>query len=478
MRRYAIIISVEEYKHFLSTPFTHADSNLIYSTLTELCDYPIQHSLLLKLSPDADKKPADILAEIRKTVEGSEPGDSVLFYFAGHGHYTDGRSYLILPNTVSDAYENTALPLDDVSKELRSPQRSCFRIFDSCHSGLDVRDGGNKPDSESFVRAITHDATGWVTLAACREDQYSLSDVTIGHGIFTYYFCEYIRSRNAGENVLPELLKVGIVDKILEHSKRIGPTQTPTLNASISGNISLAVRRAAGVKNELSPSSGGKNKDLLTRIGMLREIKDISNKFDLEKVLSVLKESIESALKQHNELAFSISGGPQIIIDVIPDKMKSAIVNFSQRQGLQPRHILESYEVEYEPSPMAAGFGVYTIRNRKSVNYRVRQPKELPKSASIVEIHGDKRCVPEAKILVYVIPLQLTLCLLVSAFHHDWPPNEDGLKLILQSHKIIQPVSSLEEIKDFAELAGEEIVRELQQHVAKRVEMLEQELKR
>jgi len=65
MKRYAIIISVEAYKHFPPTPFTHEDSKLLSSTLNDLCDYSIQHTLLLNLTPDVDKRPDEILSEIR-----------------------------------------------------------------------------------------------------------------------------------------------------------------------------------------------------------------------------------------------------------------------------------------------------------------------------------------------------------------------------------------------------------------------------
>ncbi len=99
MARYAIFISVENYANFSTTKFTHADSKLIYSALTEQCDYSKQHSLLLNLSPDDEKSPSEILTAINKTVSNSSAGDSILFYFAGHGHYYDGRTYLILPNT-------------------------------------------------------------------------------------------------------------------------------------------------------------------------------------------------------------------------------------------------------------------------------------------------------------------------------------------------------------------------------------------
>jgi uncharacterized caspase-like protein len=252
MTRFAIIIGVEKYDHFSETKFAHADSTLMYSTLVEKCDYAKQNSLLLNISPDNKKSPSDVLAEIRSAISKSTPGDSVLFYFAGHGHYADGHAFLILPNTIPGAFESTALPLDDVSEELRDPHRLCFRIFDSCHSGLDVRDGQGKLNAEGFVRTVTHENSGWVTLAACRDDESSVCDAEIGHGVFTYHMCEYISDLGENDLVYPEMVKFHISDKVIQHAKKLGYSQTPTLNASISGNISLAIRRA----NSSAKSSG------------------------------------------------------------------------------------------------------------------------------------------------------------------------------------------------------------------------------
>ena len=69
MTRYAIIMSVENYKHFTPTKFTHADSDLIYKTLTKMCDYAEQHAIILKLSPDDTKSPSELLSEIKSTVK-------------------------------------------------------------------------------------------------------------------------------------------------------------------------------------------------------------------------------------------------------------------------------------------------------------------------------------------------------------------------------------------------------------------------
>lgn len=315
MTRYAIIMSVENYKRFSPTKFTHADSDLIYHTLTKMCDYAEQHVIILKLSPIDSKSPPEILSEIKAAVSNSTSGDSILFYFAGHGHYQEGKTYLILPDTVPGAYETTALMIDDLSNELRVRERSCFRLFDACHSGLDVRDGEDKPNSQDFIRSINHDASGWVTLAACKEDQFSISDPEIGHGLFTNYLCDEISAISPDEPIYPEILKVKITDKVLEHSKTLGYSQTPTLNASISGNISIATRRATIVTSETDETIGeNKTNSLDLRIARLMEIKDVLTNDHLENVLNIITEQCLADFTNENSFNFDISLGDKILV--------------------------------------------------------------------------------------------------------------------------------------------------------------------
>ena len=480
MARYAIFISVENYTHFSTTKFTHADSKLIFSTLTDRCDYSKQHSLLLNLSPDDGKSPSEILTEINRTVSNSSAGDSILFYFAGHGHYSDGHTYLILPNTVPGAYETTALALEDISKELRKSQRSCYRIFDACHSGVDVREGNNQLDANSFIREVTHDASGWVTLAACREDQYSIGDPQIGHGLFTYYLCNYIEKLEANKPVYPELLKVSIADEVFEHSKSLGYAQNPTLNASISGNISLAIRRADTPKD--LPTKKEAQDDISTRIAKLNAIKDIITKESLEEIISLVLEECKKEFQKLNNYNFVISYGPLITVDDIPENMQPDVVEFSKRQSLQPRHELSRYEEEYEESSyFGAAYSslshLFPRKKRKVTDYHITQSSDFPKTSAILELKGDGRCIPNVKVLIYLIPLQLTACILVSAFKDGWPPFESEINFICHSYQIVNPEDTQSRIKEVAPFSAKRTMEKVEKIIINRVSQLERELK-
>ena len=452
----------------------------MHCTLTESCDYAPQHTLLLKLDRDDLQKPSDVLEEIRRVVDGLLPGDTVLFYFAGHGHYFESRTYLILPTTIPGAYESTALGLDDISKELRPPQRSGFRIFDACHSGLDVRNGIGKPDSSSFVRAITDGpSSGWVTLAACREDQFSVMDPQIGHGVFTYYLCDYILGLKPNEPVYPEMLKVSISDQVGKHAKRLGNIQTPTLNASISGNISLASRRVDIYPPEVAIASPDPKQNLHARIAKLREVPKMFEKGYLQEVLAHLVTSVSDELVARNKLSPGpLVTKPPMRAEEIPSWMNADVVTFALQQGFQSRHGLVRWQEELRyPLIGATSLLNQFYPKEKVVHYDVWQPGDLPESAAILELPGDGRCVPEMAVLLYVLPLQLTTCLLVSAFRREWPPHDERFELLCHSHQIEKPGVTVDHASELSPFAIKRIIERLHKVVTNRVDQLEKEMK-
>lgn len=481
MTRYAILIAAETYVNFPATLYTHADAGLIHETLTEFCDYPEQHALLIKLTPEDDKTPAELIEAIRKAVNGMERGDSVLFYFAGHGHYFENRTYLILPNTTPGAYETTALSLEDISKELRQPERSCFRIFDACHSGIDVRgDSEEAPDSATFMRAVTQEASGWVTLAACRADESSVADPQIGHGVFTHYLCEYIRGLKTDEKVLPELVKIHITDRVFKHSTRLGNPQNTTLIAAISGNIELAIRRARMHNIKQGEEQALISAQLHNRIARLKKITDMFDKERLPQVLELLTRSIKEEWQVRNQYySGELSGGVPISADDIPEIMHKDVVTFASRQGYQSQHELVRWEEEYVPMNFevpAAFAALYPQPKKKRIEYYVSQDISLPNSACILEAAGDDRCIPTLKILVYVIPLQITTCLLVSSFRQEWPPRKKMHEFLCSSHLTLKPEMPAEASKKLVPIAVGRIVEKLQSIVEARVAQLEKEI--
>jgi len=478
MTRYAIIISVEDYNNYNPTRFTHADNDLLFDTLTNKCDYAVQHTICLKLSPDNPKSPKEILDEIKSVVSSSDSGDSILFYFAGHGHYDldNGKTYLILPDTVGGDFERTALKFEDISSVLREANRSCFRIFDACHSGADVRDSKDTLNSQDFMRAINEDksAFGWVTLAACKEDEASIGDPKIGHGVFTYYLCKAIEKIKLDTEIMPEILKINIVEDVLSHSKDIGHIQTPTLIASISGNISVATRKQTHLPAEVAVEFV---KDLERRIEELSSIDDIVTNDFLAEALEEATNQCRSDFKNIDKFGYEVEIIDKIKVFEIPEELEKTLINFSEGKGFNPRHTLKKKVTYEDPSSSLHAFMPTSMLKRKrKVEYLINQPSHMPDSIMIIRMYGDKRCLPDIRIVVYVIPLQITACILVSVFNYGWNDDSEEAKLICNYYQMIKPDDNIEKIKEIGAFASEEASKEITKIIESRVELLEREL--
>lgn len=237
MKRHAIIISCEDYVEFPNISFCHADNILMQETLCRYCDYEYNNLLSLTLYPGSEfNNPKDILSKITEIINKSENEDTILFYFAGHGLLFNNNAYLLLPDTKKSNIENTAISLTKLNNCLSKNNRCNFRIFDACNSGFDSRG----ISTNSFTDIVLQQ--GWITLASCSKEENSYPDPTLEQGIFTYYLCESIKEFNPSDLIYAEELKIKICSKMLKWCENENKKQTPTMNASITGNMPIAKR--------------------------------------------------------------------------------------------------------------------------------------------------------------------------------------------------------------------------------------------
>ncbi|NFO67026.1 hypothetical protein FDC27_08645 [Clostridium botulinum] len=247
MKRYAILISCEEYIEYPTISFCHDDNIFIQETLCDYCDYEHSSITSLMLYPGSEfNNPQDILSKIAEVIDKSETGDTILFYFAGHGLIYNNNAYLLLPNTKDSDLENTSISLKALNKCLSENNRCNFRIYDACHSGFDSRG----IESNSFNDIAFEQ--GWITLASCSKNENSYPDADLGQGIFTYCLCESIKEFNANDIIYAEELKIKICNKMSQWCEKKHKKQTPTLNASITGNMPLGKRLDSQSQNIIS----------------------------------------------------------------------------------------------------------------------------------------------------------------------------------------------------------------------------------
>ncbi|MDF2882890.1 MAG: hypothetical protein K0R54_3447 [Clostridiaceae bacterium] len=210
---------------------------LMQETLTNFCDYDYSNMFAITLYPGSDfNNPEEILFELTQIVSTSKPGDTILFYFAGHGKIYNDEAYLLLPDTKDSDLENTALSLKKLNHCLSENGKSNFIILDACHSGFDCRGVTENLFNDIALKY------GSITLASCSKNQKSYPDSELEQGIFTYCLCESIKEFDKNDFIYAEELKIKICNKMLDWCKKKNKQQTPTMNASVTGNISFAQR--------------------------------------------------------------------------------------------------------------------------------------------------------------------------------------------------------------------------------------------
>lgn len=236
MTRYAFLIGCEEYKNFDRAYFCESDVGLVQETLVEYCDYELKNIERSYQYEGCDDTPTVIYKKLHTIVNRAQEGDSILFYFAGHGKKEEEKGYLLLADSKISDLQNTALDMAKINDLLNKSHLDSFMVLDACHSGILARNVLN-----SFVVDNICD-TGCVTLASCSENEESNPYIEKEQGVFTYYFCDEIKKLPEGSPVFVEALKLGVCKSVSEWAQNNYKHQTPTLNGQIVGNKTIAFR--------------------------------------------------------------------------------------------------------------------------------------------------------------------------------------------------------------------------------------------
>lgn len=244
--RYFLGVSCEEYKHYDNISFCHNDLFLLQETLRCFCDYSKENIIFEMVYLDAEESSSEYwYNELEKICRKSTQYDTILFYFAGHGTILGDDAFFLLPNSVPGDEIDTALSLSKINLILKTAKANSFKIIDACHSGMDVR-GDIKA---GFISKIMDKS--WATLASCSEKEYSYPDTQKEQGIFTYFISEAIKKWEKETQITIEELKIVVANMMDNWCQDNGLVQHPTLNASIVGIQSIAVRNATMAEYEI-----------------------------------------------------------------------------------------------------------------------------------------------------------------------------------------------------------------------------------
>ncbi|MGV6832417.1 MAG: caspase family protein [bacterium] len=263
MAIYALLVGVNEY---LSNKMSrlegcHHDVELVVETLSKRFAIP-EKNIKKLLSKDATK--AAIVDSFQTHLGQAGSGDSVVFYFSGHGSYEPAAPefWHIDPDKKLETlvcHDSDAGSTQLANKEIRylisqldKQLDHVVLIVDSCHSGhihRVVEDGDVAIRQASFVSSarpmqdfIFYEHAveeGWIdhigkipqgksiVFTACRNTElsYEQNFENIRHGVFTYSLCKTLQSISDTPSYYNLLTHVRPI------AQKIRPNQTPQIHA-------------------------------------------------------------------------------------------------------------------------------------------------------------------------------------------------------------------------------------------------------
>ena len=195
----AVVMGVSNYLNYAVLDYAGDDAQRVARALKAL-DYSVALRAVDAASGD-HLDCADALKALRLTAASAREGDTLLFYFAGHGGERDGRDYLLLSDTDPDRFAETALPLQGGENSLESVLANCrasrrVLIIDACRAS--ARGGGAAGFEKGVLQSHFRDLVEVVArrapegmqvqsavLYACSPGQRSREEDKDKAGVFT-----------------------------------------------------------------------------------------------------------------------------------------------------------------------------------------------------------------------------------------------------------------------------------------------------
>lgn len=299
-KRLAVIIGIDHYDQatFSDLSCCTNDAKVFSETLVECAGFKPEDIKLL-VSSDKQVNYADILTSIKDMCDSAESEDLILFYFAGHGYGGTEDSFLITQDTKPEILEESSVSLDRISRYFKSSAakfRMC--IFDACHTGRFKERSGNTAVRDIDILKVS--AEGWMTIAACKQDESAYELPGIRHGVFTHYLIKGIATGlEKGTPTTIDHLKDYVISNTIKYTQSIGKKQTPFSSEEKAGILDFSspaispsetVERLINYNLDLAvPSLNNQttiDSELLKTIAIAKEYKSI-------KILSLSERNIE-----------------------------------------------------------------------------------------------------------------------------------------------------------------------------------------
>lgn len=140
-----------------------------------------------------------ILSAFKAFLADVESGDTVVFFYAGHGHRVGDTNYITAHDVQLGDIAATSIALEEILGMLRKCKSKTILLFlDSCHSGMPTSDGMRSITSDftaEELKAFCKDSKFHIGFASCGVDEFSWPSTALKHGIWTYHVIQAISGK-------------------------------------------------------------------------------------------------------------------------------------------------------------------------------------------------------------------------------------------------------------------------------------------
>lgn len=199
MRKFALLVGVEEYRDPMITPlrFARADAQGLAGRLRERCGF--DHVRQLTGHGEDEPLLGNIMSALTDMAAELRNDDLFLFFFAGHGVEKGEQGYLLAKDCIKAYPELNSLPLKLLREHLeRLNAGKRILLLDACRNTPDAGrgEGSNtmgdviSRDILAVARTIPMGSAATALLSACSSGQRAYEWPAKGHGVFTHYLLE------------------------------------------------------------------------------------------------------------------------------------------------------------------------------------------------------------------------------------------------------------------------------------------------
>jgi hypothetical protein len=269
--KWALVVGISRFldKEIPSLNFSTQDADAFAAELKdpEIGRFPAEN---VREITNAEATTKNIKEQLNWIARSAQPNDLVVIYMATHGSprsldSVSGVNYLITYDTEmydqgsfdEDAMYGTALPMVELADAVATRMKALrtLVVLDTCYSGGSIGNQVPANGKATVMAAPSHamleqmgQGTGRIVLAASQSDEESLESAKLGHGYFTYYLLQALKS---GKGNAPMSRVYAEVSKnVSQLAAESGGQQHPVIyQSSAAADFSIRAQGAGEVKS-------------------------------------------------------------------------------------------------------------------------------------------------------------------------------------------------------------------------------------